>query len=52
VHGGRAPSGGIYRKIRKRWGRAKILASVMVEISEDEKGARIGKYPVRPGQAQ
>ncbi len=28
----------IYRKIRKRRGRAKILASVMVEIGEDEKG--------------
>jgi hypothetical protein len=28
----------IYRKIRKRRGRAKILASVMVEIGENEKG--------------
>lgn len=28
----------IYRKIRKRRGRAKILASVMVEIGEDDKG--------------
>jgi hypothetical protein len=31
----------IYRKIRKRRGRAKILASVMVEIGEDEKGVPI-----------
>jgi hypothetical protein len=28
----------IYRQIRKRRGRAKILASVMVEIGEDDKG--------------
>ena len=28
----------IYRKVRKRRGRAKILASVMVEIGEDDKG--------------
>lgn len=28
----------IYRKIRKRRGRAKILASIMVEIGEDDKG--------------
>lgn len=28
----------IYRKIRKRAGRAKILASVIVEIGEDDKG--------------
>jgi hypothetical protein len=28
----------IYRKVRKRRGRAKILASVMVEIGENEKG--------------
>ena len=31
----------IYRKIRKRRGRAKILASVMVEIGEDDKGIPI-----------
>jgi hypothetical protein len=31
----------IYRKIRKRRGRAKILASVMVEIGEDDKGVPI-----------
>lgn len=28
----------IYRKIRKRRGRAKILASIMVSIGEDDKG--------------
>jgi hypothetical protein len=32
------PLAAIYRKIRKRRGRAKILASVMVEIGEDGKG--------------
>jgi hypothetical protein len=31
----------IYRKIRKRRGRAKILASVMVEIGENDKGVPI-----------
>jgi hypothetical protein len=31
----------IYRKIRKRRGRAKILASVMVDIGNDEKGIPI-----------
>jgi hypothetical protein len=31
----------IYRKIRKRRGRAKILASIMVEIGEDDKGIPI-----------
>ncbi|MDX9820649.1 MAG: transposase [Syntrophales bacterium] len=31
----------IYRKIRKRRGRAKILASVMVEIGEDDKGVPV-----------
>jgi len=31
----------IYRKIRKRRGRAKILASVMVEIGEDDKGGPV-----------
>jgi hypothetical protein len=31
----------IYRKIRKRRGRAKILASIMVEIGEDDKGILI-----------
>jgi hypothetical protein len=31
----------IYRKIRKRRGRAKILASVMVEIGEDDKGSPV-----------
>ena len=31
----------IYRKIRKRRGRAKILASVMIEIGEDDKGIPI-----------
>ena len=31
----------IYRKIRKRRGRAKILASVTVEIGEDDKGVPI-----------
>jgi len=31
----------IYRKIRKRRGRAKILASVIVEIGEDEKGVPV-----------
>jgi hypothetical protein len=31
----------IYRKIRKRRGRAKILASVMVEIGEDDRGCPV-----------
>jgi hypothetical protein len=31
----------IYRKIRKRRGRAKILASVTVEIGEDDKGGSV-----------
>jgi len=31
----------IYRKIRKRRGRAKILASVMVEIGENDKGVPV-----------
>jgi hypothetical protein len=31
----------IYRKIRKRPGRAKVLASVMVEIGEDENGVPV-----------
>jgi hypothetical protein len=31
----------IYRKIRKRRGRAKILASVRVEIGEDDKGSPV-----------
>jgi len=31
----------IYRKIRKKCGRAKILASVMVAIGEDEQGVQI-----------
>jgi len=31
----------IYRKIRKRRGRAKILASILVEIGEDDKGVPV-----------
>jgi len=31
----------LYRKIRKRCGRAKILASVLVEIGEDDKGSPV-----------
>jgi hypothetical protein len=31
----------IYRKVRKKCGRAKILASVMVAIGEDEQNAPI-----------
>lgn len=31
----------IYRKIRKRRGRAKILASVMVDIGEDDRGSPV-----------
>jgi hypothetical protein len=31
----------IYRKIRKRRGRAKILASIMVEIGDDDKGVPV-----------
>jgi len=31
----------LYRKIRKRCGRAKILASILVEIGEDDKGSPV-----------
>ena len=35
------PLAAIYRKIRKRRGRAKILASIVVEIGEDDKGVPV-----------